>query len=111
VSSGGKVTYTDTGGEAVLEVPLIVIDDSGYDVRWLIAGPLPHRLTDEERVLIAAPAILASAADLETDGLWTIPVLGAQVWELRTGATGYVTRAEAEGARPRLQAMFDRLAG
>jgi hypothetical protein len=37
VSSGGKVTYTDTGGEAVLEVPLIVIDDSGYDVRWLIA--------------------------------------------------------------------------
>lgn len=110
-SAGAKVTYADDVGEVVLEVPLIVVDPVGYDVRWLVAGPLPHRLTDEERVLLAAPAILAAAADLETEALWTYPVLGAQVWELRTGATGYVSRDDAEAARSTLTAMFVRLTG
>lgn len=107
--AGNKHDFRDGDDVISIEVYVIVMDDAGYLPRLCVPGPLPAPLTDDQRLLFAAPAILAVAEDLEVD-LFAQEVVGAQVWELRSGHTGTVGRADAEQARPGLRALLDRLA-
>lgn len=109
-SPGAKLTYTEGGNEISIEIHVMVFDPAGYEVRLCISGPLAQPLTDGQRILYAAPAILAAAEEFELQqDLFESQVIGAQVWELRSGHGGSVSRDAAMQARPALASMFARL--
>lgn len=109
-SNGTKVAYAIGENEISVEVPVILRDGVDIEVRLYIDGPLASPLTEEQRLMYAAPAILACVEEFETTGtLFSDRVIGAQVWELRGGAVGRVSRAAAMSAVSLLEDMFTRL--
>jgi len=86
----------------------VIIADEGYWGRLLVPGPLAKPLTQEEREILACPGILALIRDIE-GGFVERPVLGMEVWELRSRTANNVRRVEAETALPRLVRLLNRL--
>jgi hypothetical protein len=108
-SAGTKVAYAVGADEISVEVPVVLRDGDDVEVRLYLDGPLASPLSVEQRLLYAAPAILSCAEEFETEGaLFSDRVVGAQVWELRSGLHGTVTRDAAEGASGLLRALFTR---
>lgn len=87
---------------------MILFDGDGYAPRICLAGPLPQALSASQRILIAAPTILAVAEEMD-GGYGRLNVTGAEVWELRSGKTGVVSRADADGSLDALQALMSRI--
>lgn len=104
--AGKPVAYRLDGDEISVNIDVVLFDDDGYCGRICVTGPLASPLSKPDRTLLAAPALLALASELE-DGFWTVHTL--EVWELRGGQRGTITRAEAEAAVPSIRALLERL--
>lgn len=87
---------------------VVLFDQAGYEPRICLPGPLTRPLSAAQRVLIAAPTILAVADEMD-GGYGQLNVNGAEVWELRSGATGRVSRRDAEGALDDLRELARRI--
>ena len=87
----GRTLSLSVGEDVITaNVDGVLVSDAGYRGRLVVPGPLAKPLTTEQRILLCCPSVLALAQEME-GGFWDRPVLGAELWELRSGATGAVS--------------------